>query len=242
MGRRSASALWLWTLVAIAGAAEGGLCEPSPENAIRQAIARYVVRARQAPAEQIEVTCGAVPAALTTAAMRADSLHVRPVNSHDQLLGKTLFVVEALSGGAVTGRWYVLATVRVFAEVVVARRRLNRHELLSVADLTLEWREITKLRGAAVRTLAEALGRRTKRMVAQGETLRYDELDRPPMVKQGEVVTLMVETKNLNLTMKATALQDGSCGDRIAVRVEGNSGRQRYFAEVKEPGLVVLRP
>lgn len=242
MGRRTALALWLWTLAATAGAAEGGLCGPGRENAIREAIARYVVRTRQAPAEQMEVTCGAVPAALITAAVSADSLRVRPVNSNDQLWGKTLFKVEALSGGAVIARGHVLATVRVFAEVVVARRRLNRHELLSAADVALEWREITKLRGAAVRTLAEALGKRTKRMLAQGETLRYDELDRPPMVRQGEVVTLMVEMKNLTLSMKAMALQDGSSGDRIAVRVEGSSGRQRYFAEVKEPGLVVLRP
>ncbi len=242
MRRRPVSVLWLCTLGAVVRIAEGGLCESGPEEAIREAITRYVVQARQAPAEQIHVTCGAMPAALLAAAAGAESLRVQPANGQDQLWGKTLFAVEALRAGAVIGQGHVLATVRVFAEVVVARRRLNRHELLSVADLALEWREITKLRGSEVRTLAEALGKRTRRMVAQGEPLRYDELERPPLVRQGEVVTLLVEMKNLNLTMKATALQDGSCGDRIAVRVEGSPGRQRYVAEVKQPGLVVLRP
>jgi len=52
----------------------------------------------------------------------------------------------------------------------------------------------------------------------------------------------VVGTKNLSVTMKVTALQDGALGERIAVRAEGATGRKRYLAEVKEPGLVVLKP
>jgi flagella basal body P-ring formation protein FlgA len=229
-------------LVTACCAAQRVWCQTSCEQAVVQAISQYVERARHLSGEEIHVTCGSIPSGLAAAVATAESLRVRPANGEAELRGKKLFNVEALRNGMVCGRGHVLATVRVFAEVVVARRRLDRKEVLSVADLALERRELTNLHTTPVRVLREALGKRTRRMIATGHILSSEDIERPPVVKQGEVVNMVVGTKNLSVTMKVTALQDGALGERIAVRAEGATGRKRYLAEVKEPGLVVLKP
>ncbi|MBC7187797.1 MAG: flagellar basal body P-ring formation protein FlgA [Calditrichaeota bacterium] len=232
-------ACWLFCLIAVAIWGEIGLCQLAAERVIRQAIAQYVLKARHSSAEQIEVSCGAVPGALQTAVAAADSLRVRPTNGDTELRGKVVFSIEAERNGEVVGRGHVVATVRVFTEVVVARRRLDRNEMLSVADVGLERRELTRIGGNPVCSLAEVLGKRTRRIVPAGQVLRREDIELPPIVRRGETVTLLMTTKNLSVSLKVTALQDGVMGERITVRAEDG---KRYPAEVKEPGLVLLRP
>ncbi|MCR4438130.1 MAG: flagellar basal body P-ring formation chaperone FlgA [bacterium] len=209
------------------------------EQIVRQAIAEYVIKARQNPAEELEVSCGVVPTALQNAVKAADSLRVWPANGDADLCGKVIFSIAAQRNGEVIGQGHVLATVQVFTEVAVTRRRLDRNEMLSVAEVGLERRELTQIRGTPVCSLAEVLGKRTRRIVSAGQVLRREDIELPPVVRRGEVVTLLMTTKNLSVSLKVTALQDGAMGERIAVRSEDG---KRYAAEVKEPGLVLLRP
>ncbi len=221
---------WLWA----------ALGQQSAEESICAAIHRYVAAAADCPAQEIVVECGVIPAALRQCAVMAETLRVRPQDGTVSLVGKRLFVVEAVRGGVAEGRGLVLATIRRFAEVVVARRRLDRQEPLCVADVGLEWREVKGVRGTPMHRVADVLRKRTRHAIARGQVIRAEDLEVPPVVRRGDLVTLLVETKNLTISMKVQALQDGAGGQRIPVRAP--STNTRYMAEVKEPGLVVVRP
>lgn len=214
--------------------------QQSTEEAVRAAIVRYVASASRASNQEVAVECGPIQGSLRQYVAVAESLYARPTDGAGTLAGKKLFVVEAMRGGVVLGRGQVLATIRRFAEVVVARRLINRHELLSVADVGLEWREVKATEGSPILRVGDVLGKRTRRIIRRDQILRAEDLELPPLVRRGDLVTMLVDAKNLTIAMKVQALQDGTCGQRIPVRAVDS--RTRYMAEVKEPGLVVLRP
>ena len=154
---------------------------------------------------------------------------MRPRPSRDPR-GKTLFYIEVVANGREVQRLPVIANIRVYADVLVSVRQLDKNTLCEEADFSLERREITLLRANPVFDYISLRDRRTARIIGKGTVLCEKDIERVPCVTKGEILSVILQTKNLRIDLRGRALADGWIGDKIWIRLL--DGQQKYLATI----------
>jgi len=108
--------------------------------------------------------------------------------------------------------------VEALAEMVVATRTLERGEVVGESDVALARRDLAHVRGRFCGKLEEVLGMRVKSAVRGNSPLRGDYLERLPIVKSGQLVTIVVENEAVRITAAGRAKGAGALGDTITVQ------------------------
>ncbi|MEQ8660747.1 MAG: flagellar basal body P-ring formation chaperone FlgA [Gammaproteobacteria bacterium] len=134
---------------------------------------------------------------------------------------------------------YVPVTIARYAEVVVAARPLARGHTVSAADLTTTRQRVDLARHDYLVDPASAVGQVTRRDVAAGQMLGANQLERPHLVRRGDQVVLSSANNAISVSVKGTALADGSVGERI--RVRNLSSKRVVEGTVTAAGTVVVR-
>jgi flagella basal body P-ring formation protein FlgA len=113
----------------------------------------------------------------------------------------------------------VLVEVEALTEMVVATRTLERGEVVGDSDVALARRDLAQVQGKFCRSKGEVLGMRVKFAVTGNSPLRGDYLERLPIVKSGQLVTILVENEVVRITTSGRAKGDGALGDIITVQI-----------------------
>ena len=108
--------------------------------------------------------------------------------------------------------------VEALAEMVVATRTLERGEVIEASDLTLTRRDLAHVQGRFLRSPDEAIGLRVKNALRANSPLRADFLERVPIIKSGQMVTIVVENEAVKITASGKAKGSGAIGDMIMVQ------------------------
>jgi flagella basal body P-ring formation protein FlgA len=95
-------------------------------------------------------------------------------------------------------------------------RALARGEVLTADDFV--YRDTTSR--APLDTNLVAAGWMTRRTIAAGELLRSPAVQPPDLVAANTPVEIVWRDVNISLTMRGTAMGNGSLGERVAVRTE----------------------
>lgn len=164
-------------------------------------------------------------------------LVVRPGGRMD-LKGKTLLTLEILVNGDTYKMLPLTANIRWFERVAVARNRIGRHQLIKPEDLKWERRETTQLSLQAITQMDQVVGRMSKVIINPGRIILTYMVDLPPVIKRGDLVTVLAVTENLTITTLGKAKQDGKVGDLISV-INLDSGKE-IVAQVKDSKTVVV--
>jgi flagella basal body P-ring formation protein FlgA len=88
----------------------------------------------------------------------------------------------------------------------------------------------------AVLNIDEALGSRTNRNIAVNSILRSDHIELPPVVKRGDVVHVVAESKHMKISVKAQAKESGATGKII--RVQNLRSKKTIYAQVVDSHTV----
>lgn len=112
----------------------------------------------------------------------------------------------------------VQVEVEALAEVLVTTRPLERGEVLSASDVALERRDLAHLQGRVCRTKDEVVGLRVKSALRANAPVRGDFLERVPVVKNGQIVTIVAENDVVRITAIGRAKANGAPGDLIPVQ------------------------
>ena len=112
---------------------------------------------------------------------------------------------------------WATVNIEVLTEMVVTKRSLRRYHTITEDDIHLKKMDLSKVKSNAVTTYEEALGKRTKRAINTGEVLRTDHIELPPLVKRGDVVSIIAETDGLRITALGEVRKKGCRGERIKV-------------------------
>ena len=112
----------------------------------------------------------------------------------------------------------VQVEVEALAEMVVASRSLERGEVLVASDLSLARRDLAHVQGRFLKTVEEAVGLRVKTTLRANSPVRGDYLERVPIIKSGQVVTILVENEVVRITATGRAKSAGALGDTITVQ------------------------
>ena len=108
--------------------------------------------------------------------------------------------------------------VEALVEMVVATRTLERGEVLVASDLALARRDLSHVQGRFLKETDEAVGLRVKSALQANSPVRGDYLERVPIVKSGQIVTIVVENEVVRITASGRTKGAGALGDIITVQ------------------------
>ncbi|HED15781.1 MAG TPA: flagellar basal body P-ring formation protein FlgA [Gammaproteobacteria bacterium] len=133
---------------------------------------------------------------------------------------------------------YVQAEVSIMLDVVVADAMLERGQVISESDLSLEPRDIGNLPQGYFDNAGKIAGMIARRTIKPGDLINSHLLKRAYMVKRGDSVFLVVKTSALRVQMKGKALGNATRGS--TVRVKNLSSKRIVEGVATAPGIVTI--
>lgn len=101
--------------------------------------------------------------------------------------------------------------------VATLMRDVKAGDLIALGDVSLTAIESGRVAQDAITDADSLVGYAAKRQMRAGQKLRQGDVERPRMLKKGEVVTLIYEVPGMTLTAMGRAVTDGATGDIISV-------------------------
>ncbi|MCP4606257.1 MAG: flagellar basal body P-ring formation protein FlgA [Proteobacteria bacterium] len=148
--------------------------------------------------------------------------------------------VDLIADGVSFRRLQIAATLALEIRLPVAARDLARGTILD--DRSVKWVD-TKLNAPPTQLACSAsgiIGRRLLSTVPEGEPFKEAILEKIPIVKRGQRLSVESIQGLVRIRTSGVARQDGALGDRIRIGVQ--SASQLLWAEVAAPGRVVVMP
>jgi flagella basal body P-ring formation protein FlgA len=108
--------------------------------------------------------------------------------------------------------------VEAFTDAVVALHQIERGSSIMAADVVLQKREITYNFNLAARTIAEVIGKKARTTLRANQPVRTDQIERAPLIKSGQMVTIIAENGVLKISVTGLAHSSGAEGDIIRVQ------------------------
>ncbi len=130
----------------------------------------------------------------------------------------------------------ILVDVEALADLVVTTRSVERGEILTQADVAVQKRDLAGVGGKVARSPAEVVGLKVRVGMRGNTPLRTDYLERIPLVKQGQLVTVLLESPALRITTTGRAKGAGTAGDLITV--QNISSNKDFPARIVDAGTV----
>lgn len=108
--------------------------------------------------------------------------------------------------------------VEALADTVVALRQIEQGAGITADDLALQKREITQISSRASRKLAEIVGKRARMTIKANQAVRADQVEKVPLVKSGQLVTIVAENNVMKVSVTGKARSSGAEGDIVMVQ------------------------
>ena len=159
------------------------------------------------------------------------------LNGSQQPIGK--LQVQVLCAGTAPWKKFVPAEVKAFQPILVANGNIPRGTLLDLSHFSILDTDIASLRRTPISDPETAIGMELKYSLTAGAAISQEILQKPKVVKRGDLVQLVAETDSLLIRQQGEALQDGEVGKLINVR--NNSSRLVVQAMVVSTGKVKVQ-
>lgn len=154
---------------------------------------------------------------LKTRHLNPDDVEVKPLSQREPR-GPFTMMVTIQDGDQRVERGQVRLRVNHYAEVLVAKGDIDRHDPVTANQFDKQMMDITSLREQPVTTVESLAGNRTTTNVRQGTILTVAAIEPVPDIEVGREVTIVYENNACVITAPGKALQTGWSGDRIRVR------------------------
>jgi flagella basal body P-ring formation protein FlgA len=132
--------------------------------------------------------------------------------------GRANLALIIRANGRVERNLSIPVEVEALTDMVVADRPLERGEVIGPADVVLQKRDISGAPGKICRILSEVVGKRVRVAMRGNSPVRSDYLERVPLVKSGQMVTIIAENDVMRITAVGKARNSGAEGDLIMVQ------------------------
>lgn len=203
-----------------------------PEQEVVAAVRGYVQGAVQTGAD-VEVACR-WRGDIVVEGTGPVSLRVGPSNV-EGTAGGVPVCLEVRRGEKALRSLIITAETAYFDTVAVAARPLRHGDLLTPDAVRFERREVTQALGRTFSRPEELEGLRMRTMIPAGRVLDRRLTEGVPLIRRGEMVTVLAEVGAVTVSTQGKALSDGAAGDPIFVE---NGERQKIQAQVVKPGVV----
>jgi flagella basal body P-ring formation protein FlgA len=130
----------------------------------------------------------------------------------------------------------ILADVRVRMQVLVAAKTINSKARIGKTDIEKSWRAINSLKDKYLTDAGDVLDQQAKKMISLGTVITKDFLEPLPLVKRGQLVTVIYRKGGLDIRTVGKSLQSAFKNEVIQVRNERS--KEVFRAKVVGPGQV----
>jgi len=125
---------------------------------------------------------------------------------------------------------YIPVDIHAYASVLTANRPLAKDTIIAASDIKRSKREISQYRSGVFEDKQQLIGMVLKRPLAEGSVFTPREVAPKQLVRRGEPVMILAESRGMTVRVQGEALMDGRHGQMIQVR-NTRSGR-KLVAEV----------
>ncbi len=154
--------------------------------------------------------------------------------------GRFIAHVAAPAQGEVLARLSVTGRALAMTEVPVLRRGLQPGDVIRSSDIEWVSMPVNRLSRGTVSDQQSLIGMSPRRPIRSQQLIRTTDLETPVVVAKNSMVTVRLQTKRMQLTVKGRALEDGSEGD--VIRVMNVNSNTVVNAVVMNNGSVVVTP
>lgn len=132
--------------------------------------------------------------------------------------GSVSITVLARQNGRVVCNIPVQLDVEALVDSVVTLHQIEHGTSIAASDLVLQKREITNNSRGASRKITEIAGKRARMTIRANQAVRADQVEKVPLVKSGQMVTIIAENDVLKISVTGKARSSGAEGDIILVQ------------------------
>ncbi len=156
--------------------------------------------------------------------------------ANENYLGSTPIQVAFAVDGKPQKKVWLNADIEVYTPVVVSTRPMPRYHVVGKSDIRLERRNLADLSSNILTSLEEPIGKRIKASLSANTPLRADLIELPPLVKRGDIVTVIAENEALKIVTTGMVRDRGRRGD--VVRVININSNKEVFGKVVDARTV----
>jgi flagella basal body P-ring formation protein FlgA len=139
------------------------------------------------------------------------------VSPKERFIGNVLGNIDFYVNGEKALTLSIVGRVEVFGNAYLAAHPLKQNQMISSADLELQKINLTEVADRYATSLDQVENRRVLRNVGVHQPLELKDLDKPLVLKRGDMVKIVYDQPGLSVTAKGQANADGGIGDTLAV-------------------------
>ncbi|MBJ6724820.1 flagellar basal body P-ring formation chaperone FlgA [Geomesophilobacter sediminis] len=203
----------LWCCLALP--AFGEPLQTIPEAKLRGVVQDFLLKKSQGINAEVKVKKAVVPAELKLPAGTVTYEVIAPERWEGW--GNTSLAVVIRVDDQVKRNLTVPVEVEALTDMVIANRTLERGEVVQSSDVSVAKRDLAKVGGRFCRDVSEVVGLQVKSAIGGNSPMRRDYLERVPLIKSGQMVTIVAENAVVRITASGRAKTSGAAGDLIAV-------------------------
>lgn len=172
-----------------------------------------------------------------TLSLPAGDLDYQLLNQpHNEHLGKKTLSLALFVDGKETDRVKMTGDLQLYGDVICTTKRIDRHTILTPDDIKIVRRDISTLESSTLKSQKEAIGKRLKTSLRAGAVLSSNLIENPPLVKRGDLVTIMAQSNSLRVITQGEVRNTGALGEMV--RVKNLMSRREIYARVLGSGVV----
>jgi flagella basal body P-ring formation protein FlgA len=126
--------------------------------------------------------------------------------------------------------------IEVWQDVVLTAKPIGKNQPITAGDLQVKRMNLARVPSKAVFQPDQVIGKRANRTIAANTVLRSDRVHEPLMIRKGDIVQVLAESKVLRITTQALARENGTFGDNI--EVVNLKSKKKIFAQVVDAQTV----
>jgi len=147
-----------------------------------------------------------------------------------RLKGNVRLVAIISVNGVVKNKIRLSGWVDVFESVVCACRNLKKGEIIEEDDLYLARKNISHLSSKTLTDTGKTVGLMLKHTIKKDTCIKEWMLEKPLVVKRGDMITILAESGALRMTAPGRVLAKGHMGELI--RVQNSMSKKVIYARV----------
>lgn len=132
--------------------------------------------------------------------------------------GNASIAVIARQGDKVVRNIPTRIEVEALAEMVIALRQIDHGSIVAAGDVTLRKLDISGTQGRYLGNLSDVVGKKMRSTIRPNVPFRADQLEKVPLIKSGQMVTIVAENERMRVTLIGKARSAGGEGDYINVQ------------------------
>lgn len=206
------------------------------EKKLRDAVQSFILDRTRDSGLEIKIKRITIGGDIAVPAGTVDYEFIAP--SQWQGWGKTLLGLVIRVDGQLVRNMSIPVEVEALAELVVALHPMPRNAVIEESDVSLQKRDLGTSSAKVCFSLSDVVGKRVRVPLRANTPIRSDYLERVPLVKYGQFVTIVVESGELRVTATGVARGKGAEGD--LVMVQNVSSKKMVQGRVVDEGTVAV--